>query len=66
MNDTSIRVSHVAIAVTDYGVGMNGADRRSGLPSMGLGLPLIRAQTTSVEINSDPNGTTVTLHFEGR
>jgi anti-sigma regulatory factor (Ser/Thr protein kinase) len=40
----------LVIAVTDYGVGMNGADPRSGLPSMGLGLPLMRAETTNVDI----------------
>ena len=55
----------VMIAVTDYGVGMNGTGPRRRLPSMGLGLPLMRAQTTSVGIHSDTSGTTVTLHFEG-
>jgi anti-sigma regulatory factor (Ser/Thr protein kinase) len=55
----------VVIAVTDYGVGMNGAETRTRLPSMGLGLSLMRAQTSSVEIHPDTNGTTITLHFEG-
>ncbi len=51
----------VVVAVTDHGVGMNST--RNGLPSIGLGLPVMRAQTTSVEINSDTNGTIATLHF---
>src|SRR6478672_2896042 len=39
----------VMIAVTDYGVGMNST--RVGLPSMGLGLPTMRAQTTIVTLH---------------
>jgi anti-sigma regulatory factor (Ser/Thr protein kinase) len=54
----------VVIAVTDYGVGMNHTHTRIGPPSMGLGLPLMRAESSSVEIQSDTSGTTVTLHFE--
>jgi anti-sigma regulatory factor (Ser/Thr protein kinase) len=54
----------IMIAVTDYGVGMNHTDNHTRLPSTGLGLPLIRAQTTSVGIHSDTSGTTLTLHFK--
>jgi signal transduction histidine kinase len=54
----------VLIAVTDYGVGMNSTDTRIGFPRLGLGLPLMRAQTTSVQIHSDTSGTIITLHFE--
>jgi anti-sigma regulatory factor (Ser/Thr protein kinase) len=54
----------IMIAVTDYGLGMNHTDTRTALPGMGLGLPLMRAQTTSVEIHSDTSGTIITLHFE--
>jgi anti-sigma regulatory factor (Ser/Thr protein kinase) len=55
----------ISIAVTDYGVGMNGADPRCGLPSLGLGLSLMRSQSSSMGVESDTNGTIVTLHFEG-
>ena len=51
----------VVIAVTDHGVGM---DTRIGLPGMGLGLAIMRAQTTTVGIESNGSGTVVTLHFE--
>jgi anti-sigma regulatory factor (Ser/Thr protein kinase) len=54
----------VVIAVTDYGVGVNNTDTRNGHPSMGLGLPLIHAQTKNVGIHPDTSGTTVTLHFK--
>ena len=54
----------VAIAVTDYGVGMNHTGTRNGPPSGGFGLSLIRAQTSNVGIHSDTSGTTVTLHFQ--
>lgn len=53
----------VAIAVTDYGMGMNHTAARKGPPSGGFGLPLMRAQASSVGIHSDTSGTTVTLHF---
>ena len=53
----------VAIAVTDYGMGMNHTAARNEPPSGGFGLPLMRAQTSSVGIHSDTSGTTVTLHF---
>ena len=53
----------IAITITDHGVGMNG---RIGLPGMGLGLSMMRSQSTSAEIHSDTSGTVVTLHFEDR
>ena len=53
----------LVIAVTDYSVGMNNTDTRTGPPSMGLGLPLMR-ETSSLGIRSDTSGTIVTLHFE--
>jgi anti-sigma regulatory factor (Ser/Thr protein kinase) len=60
-----IAVNHAAgaivITVTDHGVGMDG---RSGRPGMGLGLEMMRAQTTHVEIESHPSGTVIALRFE--
>jgi serine/threonine-protein kinase RsbW len=51
----------VVIAITDHGAGM---DTRSELPGMGLGLAIMRTQTTNLEIASNTSGTIVTLHFE--
>jgi anti-sigma regulatory factor (Ser/Thr protein kinase) len=49
------------VAITDHGVGM---DTDIGFPGIGLGLPLMHAQSTKVEIDSNTTGTTVTLHFQ--
>jgi hypothetical protein len=54
----------VVIAVTDYGEGMNSADTRIRIPSMGVGLAMMRAQSSNLEIESDTSGTIVTLHFQ--
>jgi hypothetical protein len=39
-------------------------DTDIGVPGSGLGLPLMHAQSTKVEIDSDTTGTIITLHFE--
>jgi serine/threonine-protein kinase RsbW len=49
------------IAVTDEGVGMS---PHPGSPGLGLGLPLIRRCTTSLEIQRPPSGTRLVMRFE--
>jgi anti-sigma regulatory factor (Ser/Thr protein kinase) len=61
-----IQVHHTAtgaivITVTDHGVGMHA---HIGPPGMGLGLPMMRTQSNNLEIESDTNGTKITLRFE--
>lgn len=53
----------VVITITDHGVGM---DARIGPPGMGLGLSVMRMQTTRLGIESNSSGTTITLHFHTR
>ena len=46
-------------SVEDGGVGMNAHEHTDGL---GLGLPIMNAQTARLEITSDATGTIVTMH----
>jgi anti-sigma regulatory factor (Ser/Thr protein kinase) len=50
----------VVISVADHGGGM---DTNIGVPGLGVGLAIMRAQTTSLGVESDTSGTVVTLHF---
>jgi anti-sigma regulatory factor (Ser/Thr protein kinase) len=51
----------VVVAVTDHRVGM---DADVTPPGLGLGLAMMRAQSTSMKIDSDTTGTIVTLRFQ--
>lgn len=56
----SQRDGEIVLTVTDTGVGM---ETPSQQPGMGLGMKFMRAETTSVDIESSEAGTTVALHF---
>ena len=48
------------VTVNDHDAGLDPDNHRPGL---GIGLPIMHSQADRVDIDSDSNGTTVTLHF---
>lgn len=61
--DAWLEPARVTVAVRDFGRGLSGADPEAGGP--GMGLPLMEALSSGVEISSDPaHGTEVILRFE--
>jgi serine/threonine-protein kinase RsbW len=61
--DAWLEPSRVTVAVRDFGRGLSGADPEGGGP--GMGLPLMEALSSGVEISTDPEqGTEVILLFE--